>query len=129
LALGCVTLEGDLALKRSSLVTEKSLTNIAKVKVGMPTETVEVVMGKDLVVGYSVNSEYDGGYEPIKEVQPYKTEIVTADERTYRCDYYITKIFKADGMVSEEELTPVIFRNDRVTGIGWEEKRSLDQRR
>jgi len=70
---------------------------------GMSRATVDRIMG-----------DYrSGGW-----TNPYKRQIATAGGRTYEILFYLTRSPRAANRVSEGNMTPVIFENDRVTAIG-----------
>ena len=82
--------------------------NILKLSIGMEKTDVLRVMGnrqvKDSQLGTVTN--------------PYKSEIFKAQEKVFEIWYYYTDRTVADGMISEGELTPVIFEDERLVGWG-----------
>lgn len=82
--------------------------NIIKLSIGMEKSDVLRVMGnhqiKDLQLGTITN--------------PYKSEIFKAQEKTFEVWYYYTDRTVADGMMSDGELTPVVFENEKLAGWG-----------
>ena len=53
---------------------------------------------------------------PVKN--PYREEILEGDGTTYRVAYYFTHIKKSDGIVADDELTPLIFQEGVLVGKG-----------
>ena len=50
---------------------------------------------------------------------PYKTEILSENNKTYEVLFYNTDN-KSDGYkISNEELTPIVFYEGKVVGYGW----------
>ena len=60
-----------------------------------------------------------GDYRSGSWTNPYKRQqIAAAGGRTYEILFYLTRRPRAANRVSEGNMTPVIFENDRVTAIG-----------
>lgn len=82
--------------------------NIIRLSIGMEKTDVLKVMGnrqvRDLQLGTVTN--------------PYKSEIFKAKEKTFEVWYYYTDRTVADGMMSDGELTPVVFENEKLVGWG-----------
>ena len=81
---------------------------------GMTVDQVHEKMGQELVVGYAFQSP---GYKPLTIPNPYKSE--TLKDTGYIIEYYIEAIRQPDGVVSDNELMPLIFKNSRLVGRGW----------
>ncbi|MBN1870112.1 MAG: DUF3192 domain-containing protein [Candidatus Omnitrophica bacterium] len=94
-----------------------AMTNIDKVQLGMTSEEVEAIMGDTLDVGYRTGDS-EGVYEGLVVKNPYYDEIIGTEEAQYRIVYYFTHIKKADGIVTSDELTPLVFEENRLIGIG-----------
>lgn len=95
----------------------KPLTNIGKVYVGMKKEEVMTIMGKRIAIGY----EYINGsnrLSPIFLRSPYRAEILTDAKAVFEVMYYFTDVKKADDIVSDEELTPLVFERNKLIGKG-----------
>ncbi|MBU0469511.1 MAG: DUF3192 domain-containing protein [Candidatus Omnitrophica bacterium] len=93
-------------------------TSIEKVYLGMSERDVSRIMGDEMVVGYQKNIK-TGVLEKINMGTIYKTETLKAGEKVYLIKYYFTSINKADGIISEDELTPLVFEENRLVGSGW----------
>lgn len=80
---------------------------LAKVEIGMSKSQVESIMG-------SRSAEGEGGrYE-----NPYKREIIRGtDSQSYDVLYYYAQ--QIGERPIETGLTPVVFNEGRVVGIGW----------
>jgi len=74
----------------------------------MGTETIESISweGEDAPSWYHINS-------------PYKTEMINEDGKTYEIIFYFTDENKGDGVITEDELTPIVFLEGKVIGFGW----------
>ncbi|MBM3235744.1 DUF3192 domain-containing protein [Candidatus Poribacteria bacterium] len=57
---------------------------------------------------------------------PYKTETLN-DKENKTCEvlFFYTKTQKRDGIISDNELTPIILHNEKVVGWGWEFMRQI----
>jgi hypothetical protein len=93
---------------------------LKSVQDGMSMDQVHEMMGQALVIGYAFQSP---GYKPLTIPNPYKSE--TIKDTGYVIEYYIDVIRQPDGIVSENELMPLIFKNDKLIGRGWPLANSL----
>ena len=91
-----------------------------KVDVGMSYSDVLAAMGYEVVIGYEKKDDTSQKLEPIISKQPYKTDVFIHEEKIYEALYYFTSIKKADGVISEDELTPFVFLDGKLVGIGQE---------
>ena len=97
-----------------------ALTDIEQVQTGMTYSEVADIMGNAVSIGYKSTVDSRGVYEEILIKNPYDTEILTLDETRYRVLYYFTHIRRADGVVADDELTPLVFIEQRLVGKGKE---------
>ncbi|MBN1405150.1 MAG: DUF3192 domain-containing protein [Candidatus Omnitrophica bacterium] len=51
---------------------------------------------------------------------PFKTELLKTNNKTYEILYYYTDIIHSDADISEDELTPIVFENNKLIGFGWQ---------
>jgi hypothetical protein len=84
------------------------------VQEGMTIDQVHAIMGTDLVVGYAFQSP---DYKPLTIPNPYKSEAIKGTG--FFIEYYIQSIRQPDGTVSDDELMPLIFQNNKLIGRGW----------
>lgn len=87
---------------------------------GMTQDQVHKVMGQELVIGYALQTP---GYKPLTIVNPYKVEKIKGTD--YLIEYYIESIRQPDGIVNDNELMPLIFKNSKLVGRGWPLANSL----
>ena len=104
-------------IKKEVKPVRKPLTNIGKVYVGMKKEEVMAIMGKHIIIGYE---KIKGGntFAPIFVRSPYRAEILTDAKAVFEVMYYFTDVKKADDIVSDEELTPLVFEKNKLIGKG-----------
>jgi hypothetical protein len=81
---------------------------------GMTLDQVHKIMGTELVIGYQFQSP---DYKPLTVLNPYKSE--AGKDPAYFIEYYIEAIRQPDGIVSDSELMPLIFKNGKLFGRGW----------
>ena len=91
---------------------------ISKIKEGITESELKALMGDSLVIGYSVNTQNPGTSQAAKVKNPYREEEFKKQDRTYKIFYYFTQIKKTDGIVADDELTPVVVNDGKVVGIG-----------
>jgi len=87
---------------------------------GQTIEQVHQIMGTELVIGYQFQVP---GYKPLTISNPYKTETIKGTG--YFIEYYIEAIRQPDGIVSDNELMPLIFKNGDLIARGWPLANSL----
>ena len=89
---------------------------ITTISIGTSLDDVEKIMGDE-----SASSDISGRYgERIRN--PYKTENINYKGNNYLVYYYYTE--RIGNKSWEAAVTPIIFLNNVVTGIGW---RSMEQ--
>ena len=87
---------------------------------GMTMDQVHKIMGQEITIGYEFQSP---NYKPLIISNPYKSE--TIKEGDYVIEYYIGSIRQPDGIVSDNELMPLIFKSGKLIGRGWPQLNSL----
>jgi hypothetical protein len=90
------------------------------VQEGMTMDQVHKIMGQEFVIGYEFHAP---DYKPLTILNPYKSEAIKGTD--YFIEYYIEAIRQPDGIVSDNELMPLIFKNDKLIGRGWPLANSL----
>lgn len=92
----------------------------SQLHMGLSRAEVVALLGKEVVIGYSLVDEKSEQYKPLTMANPQRSEIVRKNNKTYSVDYYLIGIKVADDKISDEELIPLIFQNDRLIGLGWD---------
>ncbi len=80
---------------------------------GMTRDQVHQIMGEALVVGYKFQVP---DYKPLTVANPYKTQAVSTD---YLIEYYVEAIRQPDGVISDDELMPLVYKDGKLVGRGW----------
>lgn len=99
---------------------QKNLTNIHLIYDGMPQAEALAVMGDKLKTGYEIKDKKKGFFEPLYIKHPYRIEKAKYQGRTFQIYYFLTQINKPDAVVSDDELTPVLFEKGIVAAKGWD---------
>lgn len=127
---GCATVDGKdpffsggiLSGGNSDNVNErkKELTNMQLVYPGMTCREVSAILGDEVRIGYEQSPAKNGAFafKPILLKNPYRTEILNMEDGKYEVFYYLTSVQNADGIISEEELTPLVFKKGKLVGKG-----------
>lgn len=89
-----------------------------QVKVGMKQAEVHNLMGQEIIIGYSYQNADPKGPNPLTIANPYKTSQVKTDKGECTAEYYVTAIHQPDGIVSDDELMPLVFCNGTLTSKG-----------
>ncbi len=87
---------------------------------GMTLDQVHQAMGTALVIGYELQGP---DYKPLTIPNPYKTETVKGTD--YVIEYYIESIRQPDGIIHDNQLMPLVFKNGTLVGRGWSMANSI----
>ena len=97
---GCSTLDAIQAQNRR---------NLSRLSIGMSKEKVIKIMGDNIIYakkGLVINN-------------PYRSEILEGKDKIFEVLYYYTEQKKAEGTVTNDELTPIVLEKDKLAGWGW----------
>ena len=112
-------------------------TAFSKISVGMGLPDVHELMGETIVIGYTYqkplmnestglpNPTDSAAYKPMTITNPYKTEHVKTKEGDYLVEFYVNAINQSDGVISEDELVPLVFRDSLLVAKGWDYLKAL----
>lgn len=122
---GCTTIESDEYLftpepMKKVDAPQKPLTKIDQVAEGMTYEEVMALMGDQVKIGFQEGSESVDSYGTVALRNPFRIEMLTAEGVPQLVVYFVTTINASDGQVTDDELTPVIFKDNLMSGKGWE---------
>jgi len=112
---GCSTLMVD---PLEQLRTENKA-KVEKLAVGMTRMEVESVMG-DARAGGGLPEVLFGRVQYLQARNPMREESLTGtDGAGYLVLFYYTDVRQRDDKITDDELTPVVFRDGKVAGIGY----------
>ena len=112
---GCSTLMID----SFEQLRENNKKAIAQLAPGTPRAQVEKLMG-DAAVGGKLGDVVFGRVQYLEVKNPMREErIVGADGATYDVLFYYTDLRTRDDKITDDELTPLVFRNHELAGIGY----------
>jgi hypothetical protein len=99
---------------------ENNKRNIATLAVGTPRAEVEKLMG-DAAVGGKAGDIVFGRLQYLEVKNPQRVERVTgSDGMAYDVLFYYTDVKTRDDKITDDELTPLVFRGHELAGIGYE---------
>jgi hypothetical protein len=108
----CATVQEYQPLKAGEhqifLLNQSALNSV---KPGMSEQDVHRIMGQEIVIGYSADSGQSSQYKPLTIPNPYKTKEIQTPSGTYNVEYYVTAVRQADGIITDDELVPLVFKN------------------
>ncbi len=93
---------------------------LRQVLIGMSRTEVRAVLALPVIVGYTLPDRDSQQYKPLTEDNPRRSETLKKGRKTYEVDYYLVGIQKQDGQINDDELVPLVFRNGKLIGMGWE---------
>ena len=120
LLVGCASVETIPLKSANTDIMQHRFISVSQLHTGLTRVEVATLLGKEIVTGYALVDEAGDQYKPITVGNPYRAEVIEKNKKTYAVDYYLIGIRTADDKVSDDELIPVIFNNDRLVGIGWD---------
>ena len=112
LLAGCATTMSDIITPNRE--------GLLKLSIGMTKEEVMSVMpkGKGTVVPFA--GPYTGLIgRGVTINNPYRSEILQGKDKTFEVIYYVTDIKTSESVVTDDDLTPLIFDNGKLIGWGW----------
>jgi len=114
-AAGCSTLMID-SLEQ---LRETNKKNIAQLTLGTPRAQVEKLMG-DARAGGKLGDVVFGRVRHLEVKNPQREERVTGpDGAAYDVLFYYTDLKTRDDKITDDELTPLVFRGHELAGIGY----------
>lgn len=124
LLAGCATAPVYDPIKASTSQTFMlNETGLKAAKPGMTQGEIHALMGQSIVIGYSYAHIKDGRKDgpdatPITIDNPYKTVPVKTAQGDCFAEYYVTVVHQPDGIVSDDEMVPLVFCNGVLTSKG-----------
>ncbi|OGX36308.1 MAG: hypothetical protein A3D87_07155 [Omnitrophica WOR_2 bacterium RIFCSPHIGHO2_02_FULL_50_17] len=127
---GCVSMETlpeapDISVQ-APFPKKGGLTRIDTVRVGMSLAEVTAIMGEQTTIGYEQSDALKGAYRSLTINNPHRKGFLKDGEKTYDILYYFMQVRHPDGVISDDELTPLVFategsakQKDVLVGKGW----------
>jgi hypothetical protein len=98
---------------------ENNKRNIAQLAIGTPRAQVEKLMG-DASAGGKMGDILFGRLQYLEVKNPQRVERVTGpDGAAYDVLFYYTDLKARDDKITDDELTPLVFRGHELAGIGY----------
>jgi hypothetical protein len=115
LLAGC----SNLMIDSLEQLRETNRKNIAQLALGTPRAQVEKLMG-DARAGGKLGDVVFGRVRHLEVKNPQREERVTGpDGAAYDVLFYYTDIKTRDDRITDDELTPLVFRGHELAGIGY----------
>jgi len=122
----------DAGPKEQKTITEpdtagvqRRFITLSQIHIGMSREEVRSVIGGEVIIGYQMEDVKNKYYKPVTVNNPYRRQDVGIGSETYEVDFYLLGIKTADGKVTDDELVPLVFHNNKLIGSGWPYLNSL----
>ena len=115
LLFGC----SNLVIDSFEKLRETNKRNIAQLPVGMSRAEVERLMGNEQVGGSLFDAihgrlQYQVARNPMREER-----VRGSDGVDYEVLFYYTDLRTRDEKITDDEMTPIAFRDGRIAGIGY----------
>ena len=120
LVAGCVSSTPKGTASIPNAPTTLLNTPIDQIQLGMTYQQLANFIKSSVIVGYQKSPTDPSVFEPLIFKNPLKAEVVKNDDKEYEVFYYLGEMKKADSMITDDELIPVIFQNGYVVGKGWD---------
>ena len=118
--LVCIFLAGCVTIEETSTQEQQIRpTPFGQPRVGMTKSEVLSILGEKAIVGYELKNGQSYPYQPIMLNNPYRTEILKNNKISFEINYFFTGTQQSDGAITNNELVPLIFENDKFIGQGW----------
>lgn len=123
---GCIPLligggvGAGLALSKHSVsqVTSINRQHLLKLSIGMNKEEAIRIMGdKPMGANYTEISSHRKITRGITITNPYRSETLQGKDKTFEVLYYVTDDKASNGVITDDDLTPLVFDNGKL--IGW----------
>ena len=85
--------------------------------IGMPKEEVVSIVGTE--PREFIDPTASNGQTITTISNPYRSQIIQRDGKSFEVVFYVTDDKNNDGIISDEELTPLIFDDGKMIGWGW----------
>jgi hypothetical protein len=115
---GCVTMNEETKSTGSFPRELKSIAQMRMVATGMYKQEVRSILDEKVTIGYEQGKDGQT-YLPLTLNNPYRFETLKSGDRVFEVYYYFIGIKQTDGQISNDELLPLVFENDRLIGKGW----------
>jgi hypothetical protein len=114
-AAGCA----NLMIDSVEQLRETNKQRIAQLSVGMPRAQVEKLLG-DARAGGRLGDVAFGRLRHLEVKNPQREERITGtDGAVYDVLFYYTELKTRDDKITDDELTPLVFRAHELAGIGY----------
>ncbi|MFT5386938.1 MAG: hypothetical protein ACI9E5_000055 [Candidatus Omnitrophota bacterium] len=119
---GCVAVNVSTQKSTAQIFREepKAIAKIDYVFIGMTKDEVKGVLGEKLRIGYLRSQGDDKVLKAITLDSPYKSESFKGSTGSYDVLYYYTHVKRADNIIAEDEMTPLVFEEGKLIGKGWD---------
>ena len=115
---GCVTMMEDAKSSGSFPRELKSVAQMRMVGTGMFKQEVRSILDEKITIGYEQGKDGQT-FLPLTLNNPYRFETLKKGDRVFEVYYYFVGIKQPDGKITDDELIPLVFENDRIIGKGW----------
>ncbi|MTI87491.1 MAG: DUF3192 domain-containing protein [Balneolaceae bacterium] len=96
-------------------VRTKNRENLIHLEQGMSKQEVLDLMGTETQKTYAGDFTMPTG----KINNPYRVEMYNADSSTFEILFYYTDVKSTDDAITDDELTPIVLRDNSLVGFGW----------
>lgn len=117
---GCATIYEQQQISSDPDPVVRRFVSLRHIQTGLTRAEVKALLGDQVIIGYDMPDSREERYMPIVMGNPYRVENVKFSGKTYDIDYYFVGINVSDDKIADDELTPMVFKDDKLAGWGWD---------
>lgn len=114
---GCTAL---FYAERGGDLRASNRSHLGQLQVGMGRDQVVQMMGTQGATSCRAEGPFLSCLATEVANNPYRTSGFVADNKMYDVLHYWTDVKQADGVITDDELTPLLFENGKLVGWGRE---------
>jgi hypothetical protein len=100
-----------------SKITADTREKLLKTSIGMSKQEVIDIVGAEPQEVAGLQTP-DGQNLAVLN-NPYRSELIQSDDKTLEVDFFVTGDLDNNNVISNEELTPLVFDDGKMIGWGW----------
>lgn len=116
---GCVTTHTEFQAVDDVSPAVRRFVSFHQLQKGLTQSEVSAVLGGQVIIGYEMPDARQQRYKPVVISNPHRVEEYVRGIRKYTIEYYLAGINRSDGSIENDELTPLVFQEDKLIGWGW----------
>ena len=118
--LGCAMTSEEVTEGSDLPQMTRRFISLRQVRMGMTRQEVASVLAFPIITGYELRDSNAEQYQPLTSQNPHRTETFDKAGHSYNIEYYLAGIEHQDDQIEDDELVPLVFKDDTLVGMGWD---------